>query len=86
MSPAKPPSRGRVLVVEDEAYVRESITNPKAKVVAGYDAIMPTFQGQVSEEQLLQLIAYIRSLASVQGPAPQGGAAPSGQQTKQSQQ
>jgi cytochrome c oxidase subunit 2 len=55
----------------DEAYLRESITNPKAKVVTGYEAIMPTFQGQVSEEQLLQLIAYIRSLASVQGPAPQ---------------
>lgn len=58
----------------DEAYLRESITNPKAKVVAGYEAIMPTFQGQVSEEQLLQLMAYIRSLASVQSPARQTGA------------
>jgi len=66
----------------DEAYVRESITNPKAKVVSGYEAIMPTFQGQVSEEQLLQLIAYIRSLASVQGTTLQGGTAPAGQQTK----
>jgi cytochrome c oxidase subunit 2 len=66
----------------NEAYVRESVTNPKAKVVAGYEPIMPTFQGQVSEEQLLQLIAYIRSLAGVQGPTPQGGASPAGQQTK----
>ncbi|HTF37600.1 MAG TPA: cytochrome c oxidase subunit II [Blastocatellia bacterium] len=69
-------------VTADEAYVRESITNPKAKVVAGYDAIMPTFQGQVSEEQLLQLIAYIRSLAGVQAPAPQGGASPAVQQAR----
>jgi cytochrome c oxidase subunit 2 len=67
----------------DEAYLRESITNPKAKVVAGYEAIMPTFQGQVSEEQLLQLLAYIRSLASVQGPARQAGASTPGQQIKQ---
>ena len=62
-------------VTADEAYVRESITNPKSKVVAGYEAIMPTFQGQVSEEQLLQLIAYIRSLANVQGPASAGAGA-----------
>jgi hypothetical protein len=44
---------------------------------------MPTFQGQVSEEQLLQLLAYIRSLASVQGPARQPGASTPGQQMKQ---
>jgi cytochrome c oxidase subunit II len=46
----------------DEAYVRESIVNPQAKVVAGFQPIMPTFQGLVTEEQLLQLIAYVRSL------------------------
>jgi cytochrome c oxidase subunit II len=71
-------------VTADEAYVRESITNPKAKVVTGYDAIMPTFQGQVSEEQLLQLIAYIRSLANLQRPTPQGsGQAPKPKQSQQ---
>jgi cytochrome c oxidase subunit 2 len=48
--------------VMDEAYVRESIVNPQAKIVAGYQPIMPTFQGLVTEEQLLQLIAYVRSL------------------------
>jgi len=48
--------------VADEAYVRESIVNPAAKVVAGYQPVMPTFQGQVSEEQVIALIAYIRSL------------------------
>jgi cytochrome c oxidase subunit 2 len=46
----------------DEAYIRESIINPNAKVVAGYPPVMPTFRGQISEEQILQLIAYIRSL------------------------
>ena len=69
--------------VADEGYVRESITNPKAKIVSGYQPIMPTFQGQVSEEQLLQLIAYVKSLANVQGPATQGGPTSGGVQTKQ---
>jgi cytochrome c oxidase subunit 2 len=49
-------------VVADEAYVRESILNPAAKIVAGYQPIMPTFQGQVSEEQLLALVEYVKSL------------------------
>jgi len=46
----------------DEAYVRESILNPQAKLVAGFGPIMPTFQGQISEDQLMQLVAYIKSL------------------------
>jgi cytochrome c oxidase subunit 2 len=58
-------------VVADDAYIRESIVNPQAKIVAGYQPIMPTFQGLVTEEQLLQLLAYIRSLG---GPS----AAPAG--------
>jgi cytochrome c oxidase subunit 2 len=48
--------------VADENYLRESIMNPQAKIVLGYQPIMPTFQGTVSEENLLQLIAYIKSL------------------------
>jgi cytochrome c oxidase subunit 2 len=64
-------------VVADDSYIRESIVNPRAKVVAGFQPIMPTFQGLVTEEQLLQLIAYVRSL-SQQGaaPAPAGTSAP----------
>jgi cytochrome c oxidase subunit 2 len=50
------------MVVVDEAYVRESILNPSAKVTAGYQPIMPTFQGLVSEEGLLELIEYVKSL------------------------
>src|SRR5258708_21308036 len=49
-------------VTADEAYIRESILNPQAKVVAGFQPIMPTFQGLVTEEQLLQLIAYVKAL------------------------
>ncbi len=53
---------GRV-VKGDEAYIRESILNPAAKIREGYQNLMPPYQGQVSEEQLVQLIAYIKSLA-----------------------
>ena len=54
--------QGGGTAVVDEAFIRESIVNPQAKVVAGFQPIMPTFQGLVTEEQLLQLIAYVRSL------------------------
>jgi cytochrome c oxidase subunit 2 len=54
----------------DEGYIRQSILNPQAQLVAGFGPIMPTFQGQVSEDQLVQLIAYIKSLhAEGQRPA-----------------
>jgi cytochrome c oxidase subunit 2 len=46
----------------DENYIRESIVNPSAKIVAGYENIMPTFKGQVSEEEIFELIAFIQSL------------------------
>jgi cytochrome c oxidase subunit 2 len=54
-------------VTADEAYIRESIVNPAAKIVAGFQPVMPTYQGLVSEESLMQLVAYIQSLG---GPAP----------------
>jgi cytochrome c oxidase subunit 2 len=53
---------GGTTVVADADYVRESILNPTAKVVDGYQPIMPTFQGLVSEEGVMQIIAYIQSL------------------------
>ena len=49
-------------ILVDENYLRESILNPGAKIVEGYMAIMPTSQGKVSEEELLQLIRYLKSL------------------------
>ena len=58
-------------VTADAGYIRESILNPQAKIVAGFPPIMPTFQGQISEEQILALTEYIRSLPAQQGvPAP----------------
>jgi cytochrome c oxidase subunit 2 len=59
-------------IVADEAYLRESIVNPQSKLVAGYPPIMPTFQGLIGEEGLLQLIAYIKSLSP---PSPAGAPA-----------
>lgn len=53
-------------VTADEAYIRESISSPQAKLVAGYPPIMPPFKGVVSEDQLVQLMAYIKSLAAEQ--------------------
>lgn len=62
----------------DEGYLRESITNPQAKIVAGFGPIMPTFQGQVTEDQLVQMVAYIKSLSAASGgsQAPAAGASP----------
>jgi len=56
----------------DEGYIRESILNPNAKVVAGFQPIMPTFQGLVTEEGLLQLVEYIKSLGQRPGQVPIG--------------
>ena len=57
-----PLSNGR-FAIADERYLRDSILDPAAQVAAGYQPIMPSFAGMVSEEQILDLIAYIESLA-----------------------
>jgi len=57
---------GRSVMV-DENYLRESILDPGAKVVAGYKPVMPTFQGIISEEQLAALVAYVKSLTPAAG-------------------
>jgi cytochrome c oxidase subunit 2 len=48
----------------DESYLRESILTPQAKLVRGYQPLMPTFQGLVSEESVMALIEYVKSLQS----------------------
>jgi cytochrome c oxidase subunit 2 len=53
---------GGKTVVADEAYIRESILQPAAKIVAGYGLAMPTYQGQTTEEDILQLVEYIKWL------------------------
>lgn len=54
-------------VTADEQYIRNSILNPQGQIVAGYQPIMPTFKGQVTEEQLVSLVAYIKSLSGGNG-------------------
>ena len=54
---------GKTVTVDAE-YVRESLLNPTAKIVNGYRPLMPTYQGQLSEEEILQLISYIKSLST----------------------
>jgi cytochrome c oxidase subunit II len=63
----KVPLQGGGSVTADENYIHESVLEPKAKIVAGYTPIMPTFKGQVSEEGLMQIIAYIKSLRREEG-------------------
>lgn len=55
-------------IIADESYIRASILLPQKQVVAGYTPIMPPYQGQISEEGLLQLIAYIKSLGGERQP------------------
>jgi cytochrome c oxidase subunit II len=65
-------------VIADENYVRESILDPSAQVVNGYQPIMPSFAGRLSEDDLLELVAYIESIGPVPGalPAPRPGLLP----------
>jgi cytochrome c oxidase subunit 2 len=55
-------------ITADENYIRESILNSTARIVAGYGPLMPSYRGQLSEEQIMQLIAYIKSLTPTPGP------------------
>jgi cytochrome c oxidase subunit 2 len=63
-------------VTADDSYIRESILQPAAKIVAGYQPLMPSFQGQLTEEQIVALTAYIKSLQSQPPPATGAGIAP----------
>lgn len=70
---------GETLTADDN-YLRESILNSRARIVKGFPPIMPSYQGQLSEEQLLQLLAYIKSLHGAATPPatslPQNGGQP----------
>ena len=50
-------------VIADDRYLHDSIVYPKQQIVASYDPIMPSFKGVIGEEDLVKLIAYIKSLA-----------------------
>jgi cytochrome c oxidase subunit 2 len=57
------------IATADERYIRDSILRPKSQVAAGYPAIMPSFAGQIGEEDLMKLIAYVKSLGTAERPA-----------------
>lgn len=50
-------------ITMDENYIRESILNPRTKVVIGFDPVMPTYQGLLKERDVDALIAYIKSIS-----------------------
>ena len=51
-------------VLVDDAYLRQAILNPSSHITQGYAPIMPTYQGQISEEGLISLVEYIKNLSS----------------------
>ena len=51
-------------VTADAAYIRDSILLPKSQVVAGYEPLMPSYKDQISEPDLLKIIAYIKSIGA----------------------
>jgi cytochrome c oxidase subunit 2 len=51
------------LALADEGYLRDAILKPRARVVAGYEPVMPSYEGKISEDELIPLVAYIKSLA-----------------------
>jgi len=57
---------GRTRLADDD-YLRESILRPNAELVEGYQPVMPTFKGILSEEQILELLAYMKSLPPKEG-------------------
>lgn len=59
--------RGGNSVTADETYIRESILKPNAKLVAGYAAVMPTYAGLITEDNLIQLVSYVKALGQDTG-------------------
>jgi cytochrome c oxidase subunit 2 len=55
--------RGGSTVIADERYIHDSIVMPTKQIAAGYRAIMPSFKGKISEEEILHIIAYLKSLS-----------------------
>jgi cytochrome c oxidase subunit 2 len=63
-------------VIADQSYLRESILNPWNRITKGYENTMPSYVGQIDEEDVLKLTAYIRSLGSAAPAQPSVDASP----------
>ena len=59
----------QTVVIADEQYLHDSILLPQKDIAAGYDPVMPTYQGILSEEEVMQLVAYLKSLTDEKGGA-----------------
>ena len=66
-------------VLADDSYLRDKILNPDGNLIAGYKQVMPSFKGVIAEDDLVRLVAYIKSIgqqsASIAGDAGSGGTA-----------
>ncbi len=56
------------IVLADERYIRDSILLPASQIVAGYENLMPSYQGRVSEEEIMEITAYLKSLTEGEAP------------------
>jgi cytochrome c oxidase subunit 2 len=52
------------VTIADERYIRDSIVRPRSEIAAGYAPVMPSFAGKIGEDDLVRLVAYIKSLAA----------------------
>ena len=64
------PLETKEFVIADDKYIRDSILLPASQITAGYQKLMPSFKGHVSEEEIMELIAYVKSIANT--PRPEG--------------
>jgi cytochrome c oxidase subunit 2 len=58
------------IVIADEQYLHDSILLSQKQITAGYQPLMPIYQGQLSEEEVMELIAYLKSLGDASPAAP----------------
>jgi cytochrome c oxidase subunit 2 len=56
--------QGGEAIIADENYIRQSVFEPTSQIVSGFPAIMPTFKGQLTEDDVMQIVAYIKSLST----------------------
>jgi cytochrome c oxidase subunit 2 len=64
------PLNDGTIEIADERFIRDSILKPRGQIVAGYEPVMPSYEGKISEDELVQITAYIKSLASAEAGKP----------------
>jgi cytochrome c oxidase subunit 2 len=53
--------------IADERFIRDSILKPRARTAAGYEPLMPSYEGKISEDEVIKIIAYVKSLSGEAG-------------------